>query len=113
MRITVERDLSGLESRFGARRLQDVQARLAMQVGDDSNKFCKEDTGQTKSTMRTSSDFKAGEVTWSTPYAKDAYYDPRVRTVKNPSATSRWFETAKSQRLRSWLELVRRNLGAK
>lgn len=108
--LSVTNDLDGLTKRFGEYRLKQIQKSLALQVGTDSNKFCKEDTGLTKSTMRTSSNFEAGEVSWTTPYANEAYYDPRVRSVKNPNATSRWFETAKSQRMDSWINKVERML---
>lgn len=111
--IAVTKDLSGLDAKFTASQLKAVQTQLAMQVGNDSNVFCKVDTGQTRATMQSSSRFEAGEVSWTTPYASDAYYNPHTRTEKNPRATSRWFETAKSQRLSSWTELVRRKLNGR
>ena len=112
LRIQVTKDLAPLEARFSDDKLKAAQTRLAMQVGDDSNKFCKEDTRQTHDSMKTSSNFEAGEVSWTTSYANEAYYDPRARKQKNPNATSKWFETAKSQRLENWTTLVRRSLGA-
>lgn len=110
LHLTVTKDLSRLDARFAAGKLKQAQTRLAMQVGADSNKFCKVDTGATQASMQAGSNFEGGEVSWTTPYAVYAYYQPSALHQRNPNATSRWFETAKSQRLGDWTKLVRDSL---
>ncbi|MRG87003.1 minor capsid protein [Salinibacillus xinjiangensis] len=49
-----------------------------------------------------------GEVVWNTPYARRLYYNPQYdfSKDKNPEARGLWFEHAKSQHLKEWLEVA-------
>lgn len=108
--VVVTKDLSGIERRFSDSSVRKAQKSLALQVGNDSNVYCKVDTGQTRATMASSSDFENGDVSWSTSYAKAAYYASGASHRVNPSAQPQWFEVAKQSRLRNWQETVRKAL---
>lgn len=106
-----EIDLSGIERRFSRDALSKAVGRLTLQVASDSNKYCKVDTGDTQRSMGTNVSASEGSVQWTTPYASEAYYDPRVRTEKNPNAHSQWFEHARSVHGDDWARVVREALG--
>ncbi|WP_077623839.1 minor capsid protein [Sediminibacillus massiliensis] len=48
----------------------------------------------------------SGEVVWKTKYARRLYYNPYYdfSTDKNPNARGFWFENAKAQFLKEWLD---------
>lgn len=102
--ITIESDLSGLERRLGDAALKRAQSAFGRRVMEDSNYFVMYDTG---ATSRSAAVATAGdEVSWSTPYASEAYNSGHARTVKNPNAHTHWFEYAKSVRLGEWEKYV-------
>lgn len=47
-----------------------------------------------------------GVLIWQTPYARRLYYNPRYNfsTDENPNARGLWFENAKAQGLKQWLD---------
>lgn len=103
--IEVTSDLSGLERRFSGPRLQMAQNAFGRRVLADSDFYAMERTGALRRSgfMATSGE----EITWSVPYANDAYNWPgKARTERNPNATTRWFETAKRNRLGEWQKFV-------
>lgn len=102
--IIVEYDLSGIERKLGDAGLRAAQSAFGRRVMEDSNYFVMYDTG---ATSRSAAVATAGdEVSWSTPYASEAYNSGHARTVKNPNAHPRWFEYAKSVRLGEWEKYV-------
>lgn len=104
--ISVEVDLSGIERKLGSAHVADATERVSLQVGEDSNVHCKVDTGATRASMANNSDFRQGEVRWTTPYASEAYYAEGASTRVNPNATPRWFEVAASEHLADWEDIA-------
>lgn len=114
--FTVDVDVSKIVSRFDDSRLRSAQEQYAMRVATDSNRYCKWDTGDTYDSMAQNSDFAGGAIRWTTPYAREAYEDPRVgnhpsepngKTEPHP----KWFEVAKERHLAQWEKLAGRLLG--
>lgn len=108
--FTVNVDIAEIESAYDEGNLKRAQTLFARRVGDDSNRYCKWDTGATWESMVGSSDFESGDITWSTPYAGEAYYNPSVGThptVPNGKTEphAQWFEVAKGRHLSQWLQL--------
>lgn len=106
--LSVTSDIGAIERRFDEGAARENQMKLAMQVGEDSNFYCRVLTGATRDSMANSSNYAEGDVSWTTPYANDIYYNGHPSTRINPNASLRWFEVAKGQRLQStWVPLVR------
>lgn len=110
--LTVDMDLASIEDAFSADSLKQAQTLLARRIGDDSNRYCKWDTGATWESMVPNSDFEAGEISWATPYAGEAYYNPNVGThPTNPNGKTdphpQWFEVAKGRHLPQWVQLAK------
>ena len=76
----------------------------SQQVAKDSNYFIPKDTGALESSVFSASDWKSGEVIWSTPYARRLYWNPQYNfsTDVNPNARGLWFEAAKARFLSDW-----------
>ena len=69
----------------------------------DTNEFCKEDTGMLIASSLSHSVTKEGKLVWETPYAKRQYWEIRTAfTDVNPRATWRWCEYAKNAYLSKW-----------
>lgn len=108
MSISVTSEIGAIERRFGEEAAKENQIKMAMQVGEDSNFYCRVLTGATRDSMANSSNYAEGDVSWTTPYANDIYYHGNPSTRINPNASLQWFEVAKRQRLQStWVPLVR------
>lgn len=73
----------------------------------DCNRYCKQDTGNLIASSYTLPGL--GKVVWNTPYARTQYWKIRGASHdKNPFATWRWCETAKTNHGEDWLEQYRR-----
>lgn len=84
-----------------------VQKKLDAQVLKDSNIYCPLDTSMLQKSAITSSVLGSGLLIWNTPYAKAQYYGLKNKSLdKNPNASCKWFEVAKSKRLDVWRKLV-------
>lgn len=110
--FTVDVNLSEIEHAYSDDTLKKAQTLLAQRVGTDSNRYCKWDTGATWESMTGSSDFESGTITWSTPYASEAYYNPSVGshpTVMNGKTEPhpQWFEVAKGRHSTQWMQLAK------
>jgi hypothetical protein len=72
----------------------------------DSNYYAPEDRGDLQDSALMHSDIGNGEVVWRTPYSRRLYYNPHYNfsTDKNPNAQGLWFEVAKSQNRKDWLD---------
>lgn len=75
---------------------------LAEQIRDDCNEYCKEDTGALIASSKTASNLEKGKIVWDTPYAHRQYWLISAKKEKNPKASWRWADVAKSKKLASW-----------
>lgn len=76
---------------------------LSEQILADCNEFAKEDRGHLILSSVFSSDFKAGELVWNTPYAARQYYEIQTASHdQNPNARWRWCEAAKRKHKKEW-----------
>lgn len=104
VRVTVEKNLAGVERKCSDAQVKRAQRLLTERVAKDSNVHCAKDTGALQRSMTIDGDDQT--VRWPMRYAKYPYYGSHVKTVKNPQATPAWFETAKSGHLREWEKVV-------
>ena len=113
MKVQTEVDITGILRRLkgGSERVVPL---LAQQVAKDSNYFIPKDTGALESSVFTASNWKDGEVIWSTPYARRLYWNPAFNfsTDVNPNARGLWFEAAKTHFLSDWERTVQGVFGA-
>ena len=72
----------------------------------DSNDFAPQRETFLQSSAINHSKIGEGEVIWNTPYARRLYYNPQFNFSKdlNPKAQGLWFEAAKAQKQKSWLQ---------
>ena len=106
MGITVQFDTAAVGKRCKAR-LDRAQAVLDIQVLKDSNYYCPVAEGTLRDSGAVSSG--GGEVAWETPYASDQYnFFENKRKDKNPNASTKWFERAKSTKAKAWEALANR-----
>lgn len=84
-----------------------AQIRLDAQVLKDSNYYCPMDSGTLIKSGIISTVLGSGCVQWCTPYAKKQYYTlPHKSDQTNPNACMRWFDQAKSKKLKEWEKLA-------
>ena len=77
--------------------------KLAGEVLNDCNEFCKEDTGTLIASSYIHSRLDDGSLIWQTPYAKKQYWQIRTAfTDVNPQATWKWCEAAKARYKDRW-----------
>lgn len=108
LRISIDSNIPDFESEF---HWKEAMEALTAAIKDDSNVFCKVDTGQTQQSANVATNYQEGEVSWNSPYAKYAYYSPDVAsTDRNPKARPQWFEAAKRIHSKDWAEVVKRYL---
>lgn len=79
----------------------------ANQVLTDSNFYCKRNTGMLIESAISNSLPEQGVVQWVTPYAAAQYTNPATRTEINPNASPEWFDAAKRNHCRQWLDVYR------
>lgn len=78
-------------------------ALLTEQILNDANEYVKVDKHPLEMSALTHSIPKDGRIVWQTPYARRQYWEIRTaHTDVNPKATWRWFEVAKSVKMRTW-----------
>lgn len=109
--FTVNVDIAEIEHAYDEGNLKRAQTLFARRVGDDSNRYCKWDTGDTHDSMVPNSDFEEGEIRWTTAYASEAYNDPAIgEHPSRPRETEphwKWFEYAKGAHLPQWTRLAK------
>lgn len=106
MQINVDFDVNTVDAKIKAR-IGRCQAVLDAQALKDSNRYCPMDTGTLQKSAIISSKLGSGKLVWNTPYAQDQYYGkPNKSHQKNPNATMKWFEVAKSKNIKTWEKLV-------
>lgn len=88
--------------------IEKKQKMLDAMILRDSNLFCPQDTGTLQRSAVIHTVIGSGLIEWHTPYAARQYYTWKgIRGHnRNPRATSKWFETAKAQYLKKWLEAI-------
>ena len=103
MAIKVEFDTSKLVNKL-SKRLDGAQKAMNIQVLKDSNYFCPEDTGTLQMSGKIQND---DTIVWGTKYAKKQYYsDDNKSKDRNPNASYKWFERAKSNYKKDWIRLA-------
>lgn len=88
-------------------RVSKSQVALDVQVLKDSNYYCPDRQGTLMRSGVIASG--GGEVRWETPYAKRQYnfYEKKSKH-KNPNASTKWFERAKSVKIKEWEAIANR-----
>lgn len=77
---------------------------ISNEVLNDSNQYCKEDTGMLIASSYIHSQLDKGLLVWQTPYARRQYW--QIQTAYkdvNPHATWKWFEAAKAAHKARWV----------
>ena len=86
-------------------RLGKAQFLLDQQVIKDSNLYCPEDTGDLQDSAIIGQ--QPGTIVWDSVYARRQYYEDNNKSRdKNPRASMKWFEVAKSENLKQWEKLA-------
>jgi hypothetical protein len=76
---------------------------LSSQILADCNRYCKRDSGVLIMSSLVHSDLKHGKLVWQTPYAARQYYEIETAyTDRNPDASWRWCEVARSRHEAKW-----------
>jgi len=88
--------------------IKKCQKVLDAQALKDSNYYCPLDTSMLQKSGILHTVIGSGKLTWKTPYAQKLYYDEHlnISRQKNPNASRRWFEAAKSKNIKNWERLV-------
>ena len=106
MKVTIDIDVKKINDKIDVN-ISRVQKVLDLQVAKDSNYFCPEDTGTLQDSVLLGSDFGSGKLIWNTEYAREQYYSrPNKSLDKNPNARMKWFEEAKSIKLKEWVGIA-------
>ena len=105
--IEVETDLRVLDE-LRTTGMERACAALTETVAHDSNELVPVDTGTLHDTQRFDSDGTEGEVEWVQPYSRYVYNGDRTVSPSKSGGAScpHWFERAKSEHLRDWVDLV-------
>lgn len=103
-------DSRRITERFKAK-INTAQEKLDAQIIKDSNYYCPLKTGTLQKSAIINTKIGSGLIVWKTPYARSQYYGNFDHSKQaNPNATAKWFESAKAQKLKQWLELFKRSL---
>lgn len=106
MAVKVQFDTGAIAARLN-KRIRKAQQALDVQVLKDSNYYCPVDSGTLQRSAVISSG--GGEIVWNQEYANYQYYtDNKKSKDVNPNASMKWFEKAKVQMRKAWVELVNR-----
>ena len=86
------------------------QPLLDERVLKDSNYYIPADIWNLRDSSLMHSDIGGGKLVWQTPYARRLYYNPQYNfsTDKNPKASGLWFEEAKAQNKKHWLDIAKK-----
>src|SRR5690625_3517691 len=88
-----------------------AQMQLDQDVLKDSNYYIPKAIGTLEGSGVRASKIGKGELVWDTAYARRLYFNPQYNFSKdkNPNARGLWFEAAKANKKKGWLDEVRRN----
>ena len=89
-----------------------AQAKMEVQIINDSNYYCPLKTGVMQKSAITNTVIGSGRIVWKAPYVRKQYYGVNLDHSKsqNPNACAKWFETAKAKKLKQWIELFKQSL---
>lgn len=92
-----------------------AQFTLDSAVLKDSNYYIPTDQHYLEKSGIQHSKLGSGEIIWQTPYARRLYYNPQYNFSKdiNPNARGLWFEVAKIEKLKSWLDQAEKAMKSK
>ena len=95
--------------------LDKAQAALNQQIVADSTPYIPFRQGTLRSQVRYPDGMSGGSIEWYAPYA--GWWSPPVKyptgrklQYHEPGTGAKWFETAKTEHLHDWEELVKRKL---
>ena len=102
MTVDLKVDLENIKMQLNEK-TKKAQELLDHMVLNDSDKYAPQKTG----TLRKKgfdTVLGSGVVTWNVPYAKKVYHELKTEPslAKNPNARRKWFEVAKSEKLKVW-----------
>jgi hypothetical protein len=87
------------------KRLEKAQYVFDSRVAFDSNKYAPDRSGDLITSVQPVQG--KGTLEWNKPYARPQYYGfPNKSKDKNPNASMKWFEVAKSKHLKEWEKLA-------
>jgi hypothetical protein len=102
--VKVDLDINKVAGKI-QKRLSRSQFALDQQVIKDSNYYAPEDTGELQDSAILGSNL--GEVKWDKSYARRQYYEDNDKSKdRNPNASMKWFEVAKSKMLKMWIRIA-------
>lgn len=106
MKIDFKMDVAATEKRL-EKNLHYAQMALDAKVLEDSNYYIPMQSGSLKNSGITATKIGTGCVEWSAPYAAEQYYGkPNKSHQYNPNARMKWFEVAKTQKVKEWEKLA-------
>lgn len=68
----------------------------------DCNNYCKVDTGKLRDSSKKHSKLMLGQLVWTAPYAREAYYTGEPCLSRNPSASKMWAHKAAMSHGKEW-----------
>ena len=91
-----------------AKKVHRAQMKLDVQIVNDSNYYCPLLNKGLRNSGISKTVAGSGNIRWVTDYARRQYYgvDFDHSKSRNPNATAKWFESAKSRKLEQWKKLV-------
>ncbi|MEK4825127.1 minor capsid protein [Niallia sp. FSL W8-0951] len=110
-RIRVRTNLSGIARQI-SRAKERTQYALDTQILKDDNEFIPADTWNLRDSSIRGSIIGQGILQWSTPYARNLYYNPQYNFSldKNPKAGGLWHERAKAAYGDDWTRLAQKEM---
>ncbi len=101
--VTVTLNLSSTLKKLGMKAVK-AQLALSQTAFEDCNKYCKVDTGKLQNSGKV--DKVTGIMTWTAPYARNAYYTGAPNKTKNPLASLMWAHKAAEVNREKWRGIV-------
>ncbi|GAA0472814.1 minor capsid protein [Alkalibacillus silvisoli] len=106
--VRVDFPVSRLEKKF-ERTHSMAQYVFDNQIIKDTRPFVPRDHGYLAESADIHSDIGKGKIRYVAPQARRLYYNPQYNfsTDNHPKAQGLWFEAAKSENKKSWLDVVK------
>ncbi len=93
--------------------INDERRRVLKDFIEDANYYCREQTGATKKSAITDSDYEQGIAKWTTPYANRVYWTGEPATNVNPNASLMWAHKAMELNRKKYEDMFNTRLGTK
>jgi hypothetical protein len=107
MSVEVQTNIQAIKERI-ARDKAKMVFLVTTQALKDSNKYCRQQSGDLIRSSLISTDYEKGLLVWNTPYAKRVYWTGNPLTNKNPHARLMWADYAKAVHNKEWLKIAQR-----